>query len=239
MIPAAARSGLSALSMDHGIWAIAYTLREDNKAEYLAWFHDVHLPEKAARPGYLWAAHYELERGGYLALFGAIAARVFLDPSPGQLAQRQGAETKRLIGMRQEPYACILVEEHRVEGPDAALRGPRSAPGPVIQFGHYNAESPAVEDDLGAWYVQERLPALGRLPGCVGARKLVGTVGAWKHAILHEFASFEAREHHFGPLEAQGRDPSTWMGRIRPRLQHAPWSPAIGRRIEARIKEQG
>ena len=217
--------------MDHGIWAIAYELREDEKAEYLAWFHGVHMPEKCSRPGYLWAAHYELERGGYLALFGAAAARVFLDPSPGQLAQRQGAETKRMIGLRQQPYSCILVEEHRVEGPDVARRGQGMAPGPVIQLGNYNAASPAVEDDLGAWYVQERLPALARLPGCVGARKMLATVGTHKHAILHEFVSLELREKHFGPLEAEGRDPTRWMGRIRPQLQHASWSPGVGRRI--------
>jgi hypothetical protein len=219
--------------MDHGIWAIVYELREAQKAEYLAWFHDVHMPEKCSRPGYRWAAHYQLEHGGYLALFGATAAQVFLDPSPGQLAQRQPSGTKRMIGMRQQPYACILMEEHRVEGPDTARRGPGMAPGPVIQLGNYNAASPAVEDDLGAWYVQERLPALGKLPGCVGARKMLATVGACKHAILHEFASLELRERHFGPLEAEGRDPATWMGRIRPQLQHAPWSPAVGVRIKA------
>jgi hypothetical protein len=225
--------------MDRGIWAIAYDLREADRAEYLAWFHDVHMPEKVARPGYLWAAHYELERGGYLALFGATLARVFLDPSPGQLAQRQGAETRRRIGLRRQAHACILVEEHRVEGPDAAARGAGPAPGPVIQFGNYNAPDAAGEDDLGAWYAQERLPALAKLPGCVGARKMLATVGAYKHAILHEFASIEARERHFGPLEAQGRDPSTWMGRIRPRLQHAPWSPAVGRRVAERAKDGG
>lgn len=222
--------------MDRGIWAIAYGLLEEQKAEYLAWFHDVHMPEKVARPGYLWAAHYALERGGYLALFGATAARVFLDPSPGQLALRQGAETKRLIGLRRQPHACILVEEHRVEGPDAARRGPGMAPGPVIQLGSYNAASAAVEDDLGAWYAQERLPALARLPGCVGARKMLATVGACKHAILHEFTSLELREKHFGPLEAEGRDPSTWMGRIRPQLQHAPWSPGVGVRIKVEVE---
>lgn len=220
---------------DKGIWAIHYGLRETDAAGYLDWFHGTHIPEKLARPGYLWAAHYELLRdgkpAGYLALFGAEAARVFLDPSPAQLALRQSAETKRMIGLRQAPYACILVEESRVEGPEAARRGPGLATGPVIQLGHYNAADPAVEDDLGAWYAQERLPLLSKLPGCIGARKLLATVGSHKHAILHEFISLEAREVHFGPHEADARRPETWMGRIRPRLQHAPWSPAVGRRV--------
>jgi hypothetical protein len=101
----------------------------------------------------------------------------------------------------------------------------------VIQFGIYNAASTEIEDELGAWYAQERLPLLASLPGCVGARKLLATIGAYKHAILHEFTSLELRQRHFAPHEADARDPSTWMGRVRPHLIHAPRSPAVGLRI--------
>lgn len=221
--------------MDRGIWAIWYEVPDEYKSGYLDWFHHVHIPEKLSRPGYLWAAHYELGQGGhgkgYLAMFGGESAHTFLNPSPGQLAQRQGAETVRMMGMRRQSAACILAEETRVDGPDAALRGTNITPGPVIQMGNYNAASAAVEDDLGAWYAQERLPLLARLPGCMGARKLLATVGAYKHAILHEFVSLELRERHFGPHEADTRNPATWMGRIRPQLNHAPYSPAMGLRI--------
>ena len=218
--------------MDRGIWAIWYDLDDAQRAEYEHWFHDTHIPDKLSRPGYLWAAHYELEdHKGFLALFGAATTHVFLNPSPAQLAQRQSAETKRFIGLRKNASACILAEEARVDGPDVERRGPNGTPGAVIQLGNYIAASPAVEDDLGAWYAQERLPLLSRLPGCIGARKMLATVGACKHAILHEFVSLEMREQHFGPHEAQARDPATWMGRVRPQLTHAPRSPAIGRRI--------
>ncbi len=218
--------------MDRGIWAIWYGLDDGHRFEYETWFHQVHIPEKLSRPGYLWAAHYALEADrGYLAFFGGATAHTFLNPSPGQLADRQSAETKRYMRMRQHSSACILAEEARVDGPDADKRGPNGTPGPVIQFGNYNAASPAIEDDLGGWYAQERLPLLARLPGCIGARKMLASVGAHKHAILHEFVSLEMREQHFGPHEAQAHDPSTWMGRVRPQLTHAPRSPAIGRRI--------
>ena len=218
--------------MDLGIWAIWYELDDAERPEYLRWFHQVHIPEKLSRPGYLWAAHYALEsEKGYLALFGGETPHTFLNPSPGQLAHRQTAETKRYMQMRKQPAACILAEEARVEGPDAGRRGPNGTPGPVIQFGNYNAASPAVEDDLGGWYAQERLPLLAKLPGCIGARKMLATVGTHKHAILHEFVSLELREEHFGPHERDALDPKTWMGRVRPQLTHAPRSPAIGTRI--------
>jgi hypothetical protein len=221
--------------MDRGIWAIWYEVPEQDQSEYLDWFHHVHIPEKLSRPGYLWAAHYALGQGGhgkgYLAMFGGSSTHTFLNPSPGQLALRQNTETRRMMGMRRNSAACILAEETRVEGPDATRRGTDMTPGPVVQIGNYNAASPAVEDDLGAWYAQERLPLLAKLPGCMGARKLLATVGAYKHAILHEFSSLELRERHFGPHEADARNPNTWMGRVRPQLVHAPHSPAVGLRI--------
>lgn len=224
--------------MDRGIWAIGYELPDEIKPEYLDWFHGVHIPEKLSRPGYVWAAHYELvnnadggQGNGYLALFGGVTAHTFLSPSPGQLIQRQSAETKRMMGMRQKSAACILAEETRVDGPEVAKRGPGITTGPVIQMGNYNAASPAAEDDLGAWYAQQRLPLLAALPGCIGARKMLATVGAYKHAIIHEFVSLELRERHFAAHEAEAHDPATWMGRVRQHLTHAPRSPAVGRRI--------
>ena len=218
--------------MDRGIWVIWYDIDDARRTEYERWFHDVHIPEKLSRPGYMWAAHYRLEQGkGYVALFGGLSSHTFLNPSPLQLKNRQSNETKRFIGMRRQASACILAEEARVDGPDAAKRGPDGTPGAVIQLGNYNAASPEVEDDLGAWYSQERLPLLAKLPGCIGARKMLASVGEYKHAILHEFASLESREEHFSAHEAQARDPNTWMGRVRPQLTHAPRSPAIGSRI--------
>src|SRR5688572_27456097 len=104
--------------MDRGIWAIWYELDAEHRAEYVRWFHHVHIPEKLSRPGYLWAAHYALEAGkGYLALFGGTSAHTFLNPSPAQLAKRQSAETKHFMAMRHQPSMCILAEEARVDGP--------------------------------------------------------------------------------------------------------------------------
>jgi hypothetical protein len=221
--------------MDRGIWAIWYDIPDEHEAAYVEWFHSVHIPEKLARAGYLWAAHYRIAREaahtGYLALFGGETTHTFLNPSPQQLLKRQSDETRRFMSMRRNAAACILAEEIRVDGPAGAQRGPGLTTGPVIQLGNYNAASTVVEDDLNAWYAQERLPLLARLPGCIGARKLLTTVGQYKHAILHEFESLEMRQHHFGPHEAQARDPATWMGRIRPQLTHAPRSPAVGRRL--------
>ena len=109
--------------MDRAVWAIIYDLPEEGRDEYMEWYHEVHIPEKLARPGYTWAAHYEVQHpgerfekiaarlnrtddpalasgAGFIALFGGESTRVFYDPSPAQLKERQNAETRAMTGMR-------------------------------------------------------------------------------------------------------------------------------------------
>jgi len=240
--------------MDRGIWAIWYEVAEENRSEYLDWFHRVHIPEKLARPGHLWAAHYELGHGGsrfqkvvnglvhtgtgalgrgrgYLALFGALTAHTFLNPSPAQLAERQSLETRRMIGLRREVYPCIFSEETRIDGPAVSTRGPGITPGPAVQMGNFNVDSHEVEEDVEAWYAQHRLPFMGTMPGCIGARKLLAASGWGKHSILYEFTSLKAREDGFVPHEELAHQPGSWTARVLPRLVHAPCSPSVGRRI--------
>jgi hypothetical protein len=239
---------------DRGIWAIWHDLAAEHRSEYLDWFHRVHIPEKLSRPGYLWAAHYELGHGGtrfkkvvdslrhttapalgrgggYLALFGGVDAHTFLNPSPAQLAKRQSAETRSMIGLRREVYACIFAEETRVDGPDVAKRGPGMTPGPVVQMGNFNVVNSDSEDDVGAWYAQYRLPFMAAMPGCIGARKLLASVGWGKHSILYEYVSLEAREQYFIPHEEEAHDARSWTAHIITQLRHAPCSPAVGRRL--------
>ena len=242
--------------MDRGIWAIWYELPEGPGArdEYMDWFHKVHIPEKLARSGYLWAAHYELGHGGarfqsvvdrlvhttepglghgrgFLALFGALSAQTFMDPSPSQLKEKQDALTRKMIGMRRQTYACIFAEEARVDGPEVKRRAPGITPGPYVQMGNFNVASYEIEDEVGAWYAQYRLPFMAAMPGCIGARKLLAAAGWGKHSVLYEYTSLEAREEQFVPHEEKVHEAGSWTARILPRLVHAPCSPAVGRRI--------
>ena len=118
----------------------------------------MHIPEKLARPGYLWAAHYELHaegtHPGYLALFGGNSTHTFFNPSPRQLLTRQSAQTKEFIAGDAPEFLGSHFRRrsaHRRTGGCTAR--PRSGDaGPAIQLGNYNAANAAVEDDLGAWY---------------------------------------------------------------------------------------
>lgn len=231
--------------MDRAVWAIFYDLPEEGREEYLTWFHEVHIPEKLARPGYVWAAHYEakppgarferiaarLRRSddpalasgtGFVALFGGETTRAFYDPSPAQLRERQSSETRRMADARIRARGLILCEEWRVEGPEA--REAPGVPAPAMQMGRYDAGRR--DEDLQAWYAQERMAGVARTPGCVGARKYLAATGAPRHAVLYEFSSLAAREAHYVALEE-----TEWTRRVHGYLVHPPGSPLVGSRI--------
>jgi hypothetical protein len=233
--------------MDRGIWATWYDLPEQGQQEYLAWLHNVHIPDMLARPGYLWAAHVEnimtpereqsLDRrlthtddpsvptgNRYLLLYGAENPHTFVDPSPAELGASMAAEARDMLRRQIAPRSCIFVEVARVNGPEAKTRAPGITPGPVIQFGSFNINALENEAEMGTWYARSRLPLMAPMTGCVGARKLVSISGWAKHAILYEFTSLEAVERYFVDTEE-------WSRRVVKNLIHAPHSPSLGVRI--------
>lgn len=232
--------------MDRAIWAIFYDLPDEGREEYLDWFHGVHIPEKLSRPGYLWAAHYEvvhpgaafekvLDRlghsddpaqasgAGYIALFGGESTRTFYDPSPSQLKESQSEETRGMTGRRVQPLGLIFCEEWRADGPDVASRESGTL-APAIQMGRYDAQGN--DEDLEAWYAQERMVGVECTKGCVGARKLLASAGSPRHSVLYEFVSLKAREDNYVALEE-----TEWTHRVHGYLLHPPGSPLVGSRI--------
>ena len=104
--------------MSQAIWILQYDLKSGSEHEYLNWFHNIHIPEKLARPGYLWAVHYQGQIGAlnhsenrrsYLALFGGVSTRTFLDPSPRLNAGGFGRGLKVLAYAGLEGLAHQLV----------------------------------------------------------------------------------------------------------------------------------
>ena len=236
--------------MDRAIWATWYDLPEDGAKEYIAWLHEVHLPEMLERTGFLWAAHVGNDKSeerkenvnrrlthtddpsvpagnGYLMLFGAESVHTFLNPSPAQLAENRGPDAREMLGMRAGVRECVFVETGRIDGPEIAQRGPGITPGPRIQMGSFNINALDNEEGMGAWYVQLRFPRMRTLEGCVGMRKLVSVYGWAKHAVLYEFDLNTSVEHYF-QKELESED---WSREMVGSLVHAPGSPSTGKRI--------
>lgn len=195
-------------SMGEGtaVWALLYEIADGDRPEYLAWFHDVHIPEKLGRPGYTWAAHYEVVAGGkieagttgYMAFFGASTTRPLLDPSPAQLKDRQDDLTRRMMGLRRNGRGFVTSEEWRSDGREAAR-----AHAPVVEL--TLCEAGGNDDPLGAWLVQGCAPVFARQAGCRRMRKLLVAIGPAKHGSLLEFDSAAARDAFEGELARDER----------------------------------
>jgi hypothetical protein len=242
--------------MDRGIWATWYDIPEKDREEYLPWLHSVYLPQLVMRPGYLWAAHYEVVGGGggkggsdlysperndgsdigsgteFIVLVGAATPHIFFNPSLAQLEKQQNNETREMLALRAGTRTCILTEEARVDGPEINRRPTGTTPGPVIQMGGFNMKTIDDELELAAWYAQDRLMAMAGMPGCIGARKMVSIAGWAKHSVLYEFISHEARDKEFlKGLEGKTPENQEWSVRVINSTIHGPGSPSIAQRI--------
>ena len=127
--------------------------------------------------------------------------------------------------------SAIVTEEAQINGPEIDYRAPDCTPAPAISMGSFRTKTLEHEFDLCSWYVNNRLPAMAKMPGCINRRKLVSVAGWAKHSAMYEFLSLEARNENFMDHEALGLDESSWSSNIIKYTLHAPGSPSVGRRM--------
>jgi hypothetical protein len=227
-----------------GIRISWYDLEPAQRDGYLSWLHERYLSALLKRPGIEWAAHYLAERrsppkrltntddvsvpggGDYILLVGAATPHVFAPPHPRETFAPVAENEAAMLALRRNERVSIMVEEARVNGPEAA----NHELGPCIQLGSFNA-TPENENELLSWYARWRLPCMEKLPGCVRTRKLSGVVGWSKHGVLYEFTSLEARDKYFPTHEKPYPELEAWTDEVVRRLLHAPRSPQVAQRI--------
>ena len=185
--------------MSQAIWILQYDLTSRSEYEYLNWFHNIHIPEKLARPGYLWAVHYKGQigalvnsenRSSYLALFGGVSTRTFLDPSPAELRGMQDDFTREMIGKRLSSKGDVFALEWSVSG-SKNLHEPRS-----MQIDFFSILADGNDEEVGAW-AAKNLPPTSQTPELNDSKtyKLISVTGGHFHGILHD-AGFH---HPIGP----------------------------------------
>jgi hypothetical protein len=233
--------------MESAIWTIFYDYPQEGRKEYLDWLHEVQIPKMLARSCYLWAAHYQVvptsERGhfsatrvgrsnapalptdsGYAFLIGGESTRIFFDPTPSRQEEEYDAESRQMFSRRSGPVSYVHTVEWRIEGPAFGKRDPKGVPGPVMQMGCFDASGR--DEELGAWYAQERMVRVSKTSGAIQGRKLLAAAGIQRHGVLYDFMSLQERNRHFLPLEE-----TEWTSRIHPYLIHPQGSAFVGRRI--------
>jgi len=227
---------------DSGLWISWYDLPEEGRDAYFSWMHDTYLPGLLKRPGYLWAAHYSTTRGpevspnnlqhtndpsvptGYrfIQLVSAKDATVFGNPVPSAINAALPEEGRKMLAMRIGERVNLMtvmgVSEGRAR--NEYKEGLTSAPS--IQIGSFNCPV-EYQEELHAWYVQVRVPAMCATDSCVRIRMLSSVAGWAKSAILYEFTDpkWYARDYE-GTIK---KGPQGMNGdNVVEKLVHAPHS---------------
>ena len=184
--------------MTGAIWALAYEISNDDRETYLDWFHRIHIPEKLARPGYRWAAHFEgststPDTHSYIALFGGISTRIFLDPSPAQLKTKQDDLTREMMAQRRNPFATILVHEWSDSSTPSTSNDHMMAVEPINsdRLDFLVIDAAGQGEAIGAWAAQTFLPKLQKdnpdaAKSAAITHKLISVTGAPAHILFYE-----------------------------------------------------
>jgi hypothetical protein len=234
-------------SMAAAIWMIIYDLDRAHADRYLQWFNDVHIPEKLARPGYTWAAHYKViadddaADSRYVALFGGSDSRVFYHPSPAQIKPSQPPETRQMMSYRSNSNMFILSEEWVFDGDAGSLDTGSLDSSPCI-----NAESISLalfnadgnDENLGAWLVQDYL--INSAAAGV-TRKLLASTGSARHVVVHEMKPAEtplpetplpeAPLIAMAPTAMAHASSSDWSAQVSNYLTYPIGAPLVARRV--------
>lgn len=212
--------------MPAAIWMILYDLDQTHADEYLNWFNKVHIPEKLARPGYTWAAHYRFENSGqhanhrYIALFGGRDSRVFYHPSPSQIKPTQPPETRQMMAFRSNSQMFILAEEWSCSHRDESAVDPQVSADKIC-LSCFSSDHQ--DEDLNAWLVQEYLPLTSASGVC---RKYLASSGETRHILIQENIPGEAP-----PILLQETGNSEWSEKLSRSLSFWQHQPCIAQRI--------
>ncbi len=212
--------------MTAAIWMIIYDLDRTHSAQYLQWFNDVHIPEKLARPGYTWAAHYKIIANGgtadsrYVALFGGTDSRVFYNPSPAQIKPRQSPETRTMMSYRANSEMLILTEEWASDDDTGFETSPHII-AENISLALFNANEN--DENLGAWLVQDYL--VNSASSGV-TRKFLASTGMARHVVVQELAADEVP-----PNSMVDTSSSDWSAQVSNYLSYPTGAPLIARRV--------
>ncbi|MDC1286366.1 hypothetical protein N8198_00615 [Gammaproteobacteria bacterium] len=213
--------------MAAAIWMIVYDLDRTHSARYLQWFNDTHIPEKLARPGYTWAAHYQVvaddssAASRYVALFGGTDSRVFYNPSPAQIKPGQSPETRKMMAYRANSNMLVLTEEWTFGGDTGSLESIPHISAERISLALVNAHDN--DENLGAWLVQDYLVNSARA-GIT--RKYLASTGATRHVVVHEFGEDETTGNSF--VNASSSD---WSAQASNYLSYPAGAPLVARRV--------
>lgn len=193
--------------MAKGLLIASFDFSAAAEDEFNDWYDTEHIPERARVPGFLacqrWigasdaklsVAVYDLED---LAVLETAAYRAIAHANLSPWSRRVIGQCRRIL---------------RFEG-EQILPGDQPSP-PAAEGLLLNAMNvdPDFEAEFNAWYDEEHVPGLARVPGVLSARRFRAAGGSHKYVALYHLASVNVVEQTAWSAAVQ----TPWTERIRP-----------------------
>lgn len=179
--------------------------------EFNDWYDTEHIPERLAVKGFINADRWVAADGAKTALATYDLESLAVLKQPSYVTKKGDGRSpwSKRIGRKTDLF-CRLTAEQLLPGTAA---GAANAGGLLMFATDVAAEA---EKDFNAWYDEEHIPALSKVPGCLSARRFRTDEGAPQYVALYHLKGPEVVAS-----EAWKRAVETpWTGRIRPHLKN-------------------
>ena len=178
--------------------------------EFDDWYDTEHIPERMGVKGFLNAQRWVAPDGSKTALATYDLESLAVLQQPEYVVRKAEGKTawSRRISRKTELF-CRLTAEQIGPGNEAA---PSNAGG-LLMFATNIA--PEAERDFNAWYDEEHLPALRKVPGVLSARRFKTDEGAPQYVALYHLAGPEVASSDAWKKAVE----TPWTARIRPHMK--------------------
>ena len=178
--------------------------------EFHDWYDTEHIPERLSVEGFLNAERWVAADGAKTALATYDLESLAVLKQPSYVTKKGDGRSpwSKRIGRKTELF-CRLTAEQIAPGREAA---PGNAGGLLMVATNV---APEIEKDFNAWYDEEHVPALRKVPGCLSARRFRTDEGAPQYVALYHLKSPEVVA---GDAWKQAVE-TPWTQRIRPHMK--------------------
>ncbi|MGZ5146272.1 MAG: DUF4286 family protein [Burkholderiales bacterium] len=194
----------------HGLLVAGFHYPNIAEDEFDDWYDTEHIPERLSVKGFLNAERWVAADGAKTALATYDLESLAVLQQPSYVTKKGDGRSpwsKRIA--RKTELFCRLTAEQIVPGHEVA---PGNAGGLLMFATNVSSD---VEKDFNAWYDEEHVPALRKVPGCLSARRFRTDEGAPQYVALYHL-----KDPAVASSDAWKKAVDTpWTAKIRPHLK--------------------
>ncbi|HTE84657.1 MAG TPA: hypothetical protein VK821_07975 [Dehalococcoidia bacterium] len=162
------------------------------------WYDSRHVPQRQALPGFISAERYELIQGAHPGQIGPKYAALYDTESPDALKTNdykalsqppiQTGEDREMVTYFRNNMRCVMTLISETVSDSAASYGEPQVLNAVGLQPHTG-----YEEEYNAWYDEEHIPFIIKVPGVLRVRRFRGVEGPLQYLTLWEHADVRVR----------------------------------------------